>query len=99
MPIEGSLPASSFAVPVPNSPDSWTITALLATPFAALFKVPSAAMPSSTQTPKPGFSRNTFLRPRDTIRSEAPTSIRKGVSYLAAAWLAAMPTGLWKQPI
>ncbi len=64
MPIEGSLLASSLAVPVPNSPDSWTITAVLATLLAALFSAPSEAMPSSTQTPKPGFRRNTFLRPR-----------------------------------
>ena len=71
---------------------SWTITAVLATPPAALLSSPSAAMPWSTQAPKPGLRRNTFLRPRLTIRSEAPTSIRNGVLYLAAAWLAAMPT-------
>ena len=47
------------------------------------------------QAPKPGLRRNTFLRPRLTIRSDAPTSIRNGVLYFEAAWLAAMPTGLW----
>ena len=99
MPIDGSLPCSSLAVPVPNSPDSWTITAVLAMLPAALLRVASVARPSSTQTPKPGFMRKVFFSPRLTIKSEAPTSIRNGVPYFEAAWLAAMPTGLWKQPM
>ena len=99
MPIDGSLPASSLAVPVPNSPDSWTITAVLATPPAALLSAPSEAMPWSTQTPKPGIRRKVFFSPRLTITSDDATSTRKGVPYFAAAWVAAMVTGLWKQPI
>ena len=67
--------------------------------FAALLIAPSEVMPSSTQTPKPGIRRKVFLRPRLTITSEAATSTRKGVLYFAAAWVAAMVTGLWKQPI
>jgi len=35
-----------------------------------------------------------FFSPRVTSRSEAPTSIRNGVPYFDAAWLAAIPTGL-----
>jgi hypothetical protein len=40
-----------------------------------------------------------FFRPRFTTTSDAATSTRKGVPYFAAAWLAAMVTGLWKPDI
>ena len=56
-------------------------------------------MPWSTQTPKPGIRRKVFFSPRFTTTSDAATSTRKGVPYFEAAWVAAMVTGLWKQPI
>jgi hypothetical protein len=72
--IPGSRSASSFAVPVPNSELSWTITALFATLPAPALMPSSALMASSTHLPKPGFRRKTFFSPRVVMRSDAPTS-------------------------
>ena len=83
---------------VPNSESSCTRTTLLATPPAALLTSARPAKASSTHLPLPGARRKTFFRPRLTIASETPTSIMKGVLYLAAAWVAGSAMALEKQP-